>query len=57
MQNLQHSALKHPISLCLRYPQSNSQSERSVKTLKEMLEEADDPYKALLSNKNTSAIR
>ena len=53
MQNLQHSALKHPISLCLRYPQSNSQSERSVKTLKKILEKSDDPYKALLSYRNT----
>ena len=35
------------------YPQSNGQSERSVKTLKEMLEKSDDPYKALLSYRNT----
>ena len=35
------------------YPQSNGQSERSVKTLKEMLEKSDDPFKALLSYRNT----
>ena len=35
------------------YPQSNGQSERSVQTLKAMLEKADDPYKALLSYRNT----
>ena len=33
--------------------QSNGQSEKSVKTLKEMLEKSDDPYKALLSYRNT----
>jgi len=35
------------------YPQSNSQSERTVQTVKAMLEEVDDPYKALLSYRDT----
>ncbi|KAL9979645.1 hypothetical protein ACROYT_G017335 [Oculina patagonica] len=35
------------------YPQSNGQSEKTVQTLKAMLEKADDPYKALLSYRNT----
>ena len=35
------------------YPESNGQSERPVTTLKEMLEKADDPYKALLSYRST----
>ena len=35
------------------YPQSNGQSERTVKTVKAMLEKAGDPYKALLSYRNT----
>ena len=34
------------------YPQSNGQSERTVKTVKAMLEKAGDPYKALLSYRN-----
>ena len=35
------------------YPQSNGQSERTVQTVKAMLEKAGDPYKALLSYRNT----
>ena len=35
------------------YPQSNGQSEGTVKTVKAMLEKAGDPYKALLSYRNT----
>ncbi|PFX19094.1 Retrovirus-related Pol polyprotein [Stylophora pistillata] len=35
------------------YPQTNGQSERTVQTVKAMLEKADDPYKALLSHRNT----
>ena len=35
------------------YPQSNGQSERTVQTVKAMLEKAADPYKALLSYRNT----
>ena len=35
------------------YPQSNGQSEGTVKTVKAMLEKAGDPYKALLSYGNT----
>lgn len=35
------------------YPQSNGQSEKTVQTLKAVLEKADDPYKALLSYRNT----
>lgn len=35
------------------YPQSNGQSEKTVQTIKAMLEKADDPYKALLSYRNT----
>ena len=31
------------------YPQSNGQSERTVQTIKAMLEKAGNPYKALLS--------
>ena len=41
------------VALSLGYTQCNSQSERSVKTLKEMLERADDPHKALLSYRIT----
>ena len=35
------------------YPQSNGQSERTVETVKAMLEKVDDPFKALLSYRNT----
>lgn len=35
------------------FPQSNGQAEKTVQTLKAMLEKADDPYKALLSYRNT----
>ena len=35
------------------YPQSNGQSERTVQTVKAMLEKAADPCKALLSYRNT----
>ena len=35
------------------YPQSNGQSERTVQTVEGMLEKAGDPYKALLSYRNT----
>ena len=35
------------------YTQSNGQSERTVQTVKAMLEKAGDPYKALLSYRNT----
>ena len=45
------------ITLSPGYPQSNGQSERSVKTLKEMLEKSDDPYKALLSFFRTEILR
>ena len=34
-------------------PQSNGQSERTVQTVKSMLEKADDPYKALFLYRNT----
>ena len=35
------------------YPRCNGQSERSITTLKGMLEKTDDPYKALLGYRNT----
>ena len=35
------------------YPQSNGQSGKTVQTLKSILEKADDPYKAILSYRNT----
>lgn len=35
------------------YPKSNGQSEKTVQTVKAMLEKADDPYKALLSYRTT----
>ena len=35
------------------YPQSNGQSERTVQTVKAMLEKAADPCEALLSYRNT----
>ena len=36
-----------------RYPQSNGEAERKVKTVKEMLKKAEDPYLALLSYRTT----
>ena len=39
------------------YPRPGGQSKRSVKPLKEMLEKSDDPYKALLSCRNTPLDR
>ena len=36
-----------------RYPQSNGEAERMVKTVKEMLKKAEDPYLALLSYRTT----
>ena len=44
----------HHVTSSLGYPQSNGQSKRTVRTVKSMLEKADDPYKALLSYRNTS---
>ena len=43
----------HHVTSSPGYPQSNGQSERTVQTVKSMLEKADDPYKALLSFRNT----
>ena len=43
----------HHVTSSPGHPQSNGQSERTVQTVKSMLEEADDPYKALLSYRNT----
>ena len=39
----------HHVTSSPGYPQSISQSERTVQTVKSMLEKADDPYKAHLS--------
>ena len=36
-----------------KYPQSNGEAERMVKTIKEMLKKAEDPYLALLSYRST----
>ena len=35
------------------YPKSNGQSEKTVQTVKAMMEKADDPYKALISYRST----
>ena len=43
----------HHVTSSPGYPQSNGQSERTVQTVKSMIEKADDPYKALLSFRNT----
>ena len=38
----------HHVTSSPGYPHSNGQSERTVQTVKSMLEKADDPYKSLL---------
>ena len=38
----------HHVTNSPKFPQSNGEAERAVNTVKDLLSEADDPYKALL---------